>query len=55
MDFMFSKCSSLKELDISNFNTTKVKYMISIFDSCWLLDKQYYKHIYLNKNKNALY
>ena len=29
---MFSKCSSLTSLNLSNFNTNNVKYLYDIFD-----------------------
>ena len=31
---MFYECSSLKELNLSNFNTDKVKYMSDMFNGC---------------------
>ena len=31
---MFSSCSSLTSLDLSNFDTTNVKYMYSMFNTC---------------------
>ena len=34
MSFMFSKCEKLKYLDLSEFDTSKVKYMINIFCGC---------------------
>jgi surface protein len=34
MEFMFSNCSSLTSLDLSNFNTSNVKNMESIFYNC---------------------
>ena len=34
MDFMFFKCSSLKELNISNFNTNNVTYICGMFKEC---------------------
>ena len=34
MSFMFSKCSSLKELNLSSFNTSNVTYMQGMFYSC---------------------
>ena len=30
----FKNCSGLKELDLSNFDTSKVGYMMSMFDGC---------------------
>ena len=34
MRYMFHKCSSLKELNISNFNTNNVTYMSYMFSYC---------------------
>ena len=39
MCHMFSGCSSLKELNLSNFNTTKVLHMSSMFSKCDLLEE----------------
>ena len=34
MNFMFSECSSLTELDLSGFNTANVEYMLFMFKGC---------------------
>ena len=34
MSWMFSGCSSLKELNLSNFNTNNVIYMSYMFSKC---------------------
>ena len=34
MGFMFSRCSSLKELNLSNFNTNNVTDMSWMFSEC---------------------
>ena len=34
MSSMFSRCSSLKELNLSNFNNNNVNKMSDIFDRC---------------------
>ena len=34
MNFMFYECSSLKELNINNFNTNNVTYMRYMFSKC---------------------
>ena len=34
MRFMFDGCSSLKELNISNFNTYNITYMRDMFRGC---------------------
>ncbi len=34
MDYMFSSCSSLKDVDLSHFNTAKVTSMHATFDCC---------------------
>ena len=39
MSCMFDRCSSLKELNLSNFNTNNVKNMIYILNECLPLKK----------------
>ena len=39
MSYMFKECSSLKELNINNFNTSKVTNMDCMFDGCTLTEK----------------
>ena len=34
MRYMFANCSSLKELNIDNFNTDNVKFMFGMFSGC---------------------
>ena len=34
MSYMFSRCSSLKELNLNNFNTNNVTNMRSMFSGC---------------------
>ena len=34
MSYMFRGCSSLKELNLNNFNTNNVTYMIRMFGRC---------------------
>jgi len=34
MNYMFSNCSSLKSLDLSNFNTTKLTSAFAMFKGC---------------------
>ena len=34
MEYMFSRCSALKELNISNCNTNNVKFMRNMFSGC---------------------
>ena len=34
MTGMFSRCLSLKELNLNNFNTNKISNMISMFNGC---------------------
>ena len=48
ISFMFSGCSSLKELNISNFNTNKVTNMSWMFNKC---SNELRKKI-RNENKN---
>ena len=38
-NFMFYKCSSLKEINLSNFNTNNVTNMSGMFDGCEKLTK----------------
>jgi len=38
MSYMFYKCESLKELDLSNFNTNNVTDMTSMFHFCKSLE-----------------
>ena len=38
MTYMFSWCESLKTLDLSNFNTSKVVDMKEIMRGCYLLE-----------------
>ena len=37
MSYMFSKCCSLIEINLSNFNTNKVTNMYSMFNYCYSL------------------
>ena len=39
MSGMFSRCSSLKELNLSNFNTNNVNYMGGMFWGCSSLEE----------------
>ena len=39
MTDMFSFCSSLKELNLNNFNTNNVKYMSRMFQGCSPLEE----------------
>ncbi len=39
MKYMFNGCSSLKELNLSNFNTNNVTNMASMFDGCSSLEE----------------
>ena len=34
MSYIFKGCSSLKELDLNNFNTDKVNFMNFMFNGC---------------------
>ena len=45
---MFSDCSSLKELNLNNFNTNKVTYMNSMFSGC----PEYLQKKIASENKN---
>ena len=37
---MFSKCSSLKSIDLSSFSTTNTNDMFDLFDGCYSLRKE---------------
>ena len=41
MQMMFYGCGNLQTLDLSHFNTAKVKYMVGMFDSCTSLANIY--------------
>jgi surface protein len=43
MDKIFYDCKSLISLDISSFDSTKVKNISGLFDSCYSLKKKYIK------------
>ena len=36
---MFNGCSSLTNINLSNFNTNNVNYMICMFNGCYKLNK----------------
>ena len=38
MNYMFYNCSSLKNINLSNFKTNNVKYMIGMFNECSSLE-----------------
>ena len=57
MSYMFSGCSSLKELpeNISNWNISNVKYMGSMFENCSSLgnkDKNIFNYKFKHKKDN---
>ena len=37
MNYMFYECDKLLSIDLSNFNTNNVKYMIRMFSYCFSL------------------
>ena len=49
MRSMFNKCISLKELNISNFNTTNVTNMSFMFSKCSSLKELYISNFNTNK------
>ena len=51
MNYMFSHCSLLKELNISNFNTNNVTYMNSMFSGCSSLKELNLSNFNTNKFK----
>ena len=50
MSYMFSDCENLKELDIKNFNTTKVTNMVCMFFNCSSLTKLEFKQNFNTSN-----
>ena len=52
MSYLFSGCSSLKELNLSNFNTKKVTDMAHIFFRCKSLKELNLTNFKTNKNTN---
>ena len=48
---MFNKCSSLKELDISNFSTNNVTNMKGMFHGCSSLNEINLSNFSTNKSK----
>ena len=48
---MFSRCSSLKSLDLSSFNTTNVKDMAFMFSGCSSLKKE---NVKINKSESKI-
>ena len=55
MRYMFYKCSSLKELNLSNFNTNNVTYMRCMFSGCPDELKLKIKSQYKNFQETAFY
>ena len=55
MSFMFYGCSSLKELNLNNFNANNVTNISSMFKECSDELKIKIKSKYKNFNKNAFY
>jgi surface protein len=49
---MFAKCSLLSELDVSNFDTSKVKNMNNMFDGCSCLKEIDISH-FINAMNNC--
>ena len=52
MSYMFSKCSSLNSLNLSNFNTNNVKYMSEMFSNCSSLTSLNLSNFNTNNVKN---
>ena len=55
MSGMFSRCSSLKELNLNNFNTNNVTYMGSMFSGCSNELKMKIKMQYKNIKEEAFW
>ena len=51
MSYMFYGCSSLKELNLSNFNTNNVRYMSNMFYGC---SGELIKKINFNNHKESI-
>ena len=52
MSKMFSKCSCLKELNLSSFNTNKVNDMSFMFFECLSLTELYLSNFVTNRKTN---
>ena len=52
MSRMFSECESLKELDLSNYNTDNLTDMADMFNGCTLLTNLNISNFNMNKVKN---
>ena len=50
MSYMFYGCSSLNELNLSNFNTINVNYMMDMFSGCSDELKKKIKVLNINAN-----
>jgi surface protein len=55
MSGMFSGCSSLKELNVSNFNTNNVTYISGMFSGCTDIFQNKIKAQYKNIKIEAFY
>ena len=55
MSYMFCHCESLKELDLSNFNTDNVADMRGMFSICKSLEKINLSHFNTNKVTDMTY
>ena len=53
MKYMFSGCSSLKELNLSNFNTNNVTNMFGMFYDCSVQFQNKIRAQYLNIKEEA--
>ena len=49
---MFFNCSSLKEINISHFNTQNIEYMDNLFNGCTSLISLYFENIDMTNVKN---
>ena len=48
-EYMFFECTDITEIDLSNFNTSNVKYMISMFNGCSSLTSINLSNFYTSK------
>ena len=55
MEYMFSNCSSLKELNLYNFNTNNVKDMSYMFNGCSSLKELNISNFNTNNVTNMCY
>ena len=55
MSYMFAECESLQKINLNNFNTENVKYMVGMFVWCGQLNELNLKNFNINKVTNMVY